>query len=391
MDGRSQLRVLAGVAFLAALWLPLGASVTGLSRTALLPTEGGEDPPSDLAGKTDRWLRERTGFRAAAIGARREILVHALGESAHADLSFGRDGWIFYAPRRPAEAIARREDFSAGRVRYWRRVLEARASWLRRHGIAYVPMIVPDKETIYPDRAPELARWPAGTSPLDRLVAALDGRLELVDVRQVLRREREEGIDVYDASDSHWNRFGASFGYRALAERIAKEGFPIRPIEVDRAKLAPREVEGGDLAELLGIEHEVVDRTWEVPTPPRLSKLVVVPSPGEPLFLRWPEAAHLVTENPSGELGRAVVFRDSSATRLLHWLPLHFRHARISWLNPRSAAFAWSIVREERPEIVIDVFVERKLLHAPYLGPDDPADRQFDPDYVPPGSPDGPA
>ncbi len=356
-----------------------------------MKTEEKEPTPTHLSAKTDRWLRERTGFRTEAIGARRDLLVLVLGESVHDDLSFGRDGWIFYAPRRPAEAIARREEFGIARVDCWRQVLEARASWLRRHEIAYVLMIVPDKETIYPDRAPELARWPAGATPLDRLVGALAGRLDIVDVRQALRLAREEGVDVYDASDSHWNRFGASLGYRALAERIAQEGFPIRPIEVDRAKLAPRELDGGDLAELLGIEHERVDRTWHVPAPPRLSKLVVVPSPTEPLFRRWRSAAHLVTENPSGELGRAVVFRDSSATPLLHWLPLHFRHARFSWLNPRSAAFAWSIVREERPDLVIDVFVERKLLHVPYLDPDDPAASGFDPDYVPPGSPDGPA
>ncbi|MGH7803155.1 MAG: hypothetical protein ACREQJ_02305, partial [Candidatus Binatia bacterium] len=189
-------------------------------------------------------------------------------------------------------------------------------------------------------------------------------------------------------SDTHWNRFGASFGYRALADRIAAEGFPIRPIEIDRSKREPWS-RVGDLALLLGVGKRRVDPSWRVPTPRGVRALVVSPRSGDPRLAEWKIAPHLVTENPAGELGRAVVFRDSCATELLHWLPIHFRHARFSWLDPQSAAFAWSIVRDERPEIVIDQFVERKLSLMPEPWPDDPASPRFDPAWVPPVPLDG--
>ena len=390
-SARSKASLLAGGAFLAALWLPLAASFTGVSRRNLLETERGEEKPVDLGAKTDHWLRERTGFRRAAIAARRDLLVHGLGESTVDDVSIGRDGWLFYAPRRSTEAIARRKKFGTAQIRFWQRTFEAREKWLRQQGIAYVVMVVPDKESIYPERAPELVRWPDGATPLDRLARALDGRIIFADARDALREERAAGHDVYHRSDSHWNRLGAWIGYRVLADRIAAADLPIRPVEIDRSKLALRDRAGGDLAAMLGIHFSRVDRSWWVPSPPRVRSLVVLPTRDDERFRDWQGAPHLVTENPAGELGRAVFFRDSCAGELLHWLPVHFRRARISWLNPRTAAFAWSIIREERPELVIDEFVERKLLQTPYRGPDDPASPEFDPAHVPPGDPDGPA
>ncbi|MGH7805811.1 MAG: hypothetical protein ACREQJ_15800, partial [Candidatus Binatia bacterium] len=138
MTDRPSFRALAGAAFLAALWLPLLASVTGISARNLLKTERNRTAATDVVAEAEHWLRAHTGFRRGAIAGRRDLLLFGLGESPIDELTFGRDDWLFYVPRRPAAAIARREAFGIEHVGFWKRTLEARARWLRGQGIAYV-------------------------------------------------------------------------------------------------------------------------------------------------------------------------------------------------------------------------------------------------------------
>ena len=64
-----------------------------------------------------------------------------------------------------------------------------------------------------------------------------------------------------------------------------------------------------------------------------------------------------MTEIPGSTLPRAVIFRDSFASRLVPFLSEHFSRAVYLWQNDFDA----DVVRQEHPDVVIQEIVGRHL------------------------------
>ena len=113
------------------------------------------------------------------------------------------------------------------------------------------------------------------------------------------------------------------------------------------------EIPGKDLAGMLGLKnvlHELDLRL--VPRRPRRAR-VVDPPDAEPTA----EVGRLVTEIPDPSLPRAVIFRDSFASRLVPFLSEHFSRAVYLWQNDFDA----NVVTDEHPDVVIQEIVGRHL------------------------------
>lgn len=89
-----------------------------------------------------------------------------------------------------------------------------------------------------------------------------------------------------------------------------------------------------------------------IPRRPRLAR-VIEPRGAAPTD----EEGLLMTEIPGSTLPRAVIFRDSCASRLVPFLSEHFSRASYLWQNDFDA----DVVQKERPDIVIQEIVGRHL------------------------------
>ena len=69
------------------------------------------------------------------------------------------------------------------------------------------------------------------------------------------------------------------------------------------------------------------------------------------------EEGRLVTEIPGASLPRAVIFRDSFASRLAPYLSEHFSRAVYLWQND----FDSDAIEREHPDVVIQEIVSRHL------------------------------
>jgi hypothetical protein len=69
------------------------------------------------------------------------------------------------------------------------------------------------------------------------------------------------------------------------------------------------------------------------------------------------EAGRLVTEIPGSSLPRAVIFRDSFASRLAPFLSEHFSRVVYLWQND----FDGDVVLDEHPDVVIEEITSRHL------------------------------
>jgi hypothetical protein len=90
------------------------------------------------------------------------------------------------------------------------------------NGIAYLPFIVPDKETIYWDLLPSHKKSGNYRRALDGLKAA---RLPLIDLDAAFSAERQRSPEpLYPRDESHWSPRAVSLTSRILAEALNRMG-----------------------------------------------------------------------------------------------------------------------------------------------------------------------
>jgi hypothetical protein len=308
-----------------------------------------------LPGAFDRHYMDTFGLRDRLLRARNRLHWFGLGVSPTRTIAKGSDGWIYTRVDRSREAWRSALPMTGAEIAQWTSALEERRAWLESLGVRHLHVVAPNKESIYPEHLPEDWRRIAPDAPtrLDQLIAATRGSaVDLLDLRPALRAARafdRPGDEVYTRLGSHWNGNGSRAAYAAIMQRVQVH-FP-RARALEDAELARLYNQGrGDtwgahlyLSDLLpqrewflvhegGRKHELLAQGGEASGPTRTRK------PGRP--------------GP-----RVLVFHDSFGPYLQEALAESFPEATFHWRS----RFDRQVVLEERPELVIELYVERTL------------------------------
>ena len=330
-------------------------------RAAAWPPVAMLATPAKFGAAFGQAFADRFGMRSALIVAQHWALVDIFGVSPVANVMIGRDGWLFWLGEdarsldRHYRGTRRVPDFEA---EAYVAEVKRRHEYLRSRGVAYLPIIVPEKFTIYPEYLPS---WVApGRNPtllartMDRL--AEDGSVPYVDLRPVLR-ETKGGERLYYLTDSHWNLAGAGVAYVAIMHavqallpgRLATVAPPVRP-----PYIAGRDVYWGDLARAMGIPFRFTEPDYlpldAVTSNPRRAGLLA-----RPIAMR---GLMTIYEQPNADLPRLVMNRDSMAVALIPLLSENFHRS----VYVQSTAMARETIEREHPDIVIDEIVERGMI-----------------------------
>jgi hypothetical protein len=350
--------------FVAIISLPLAANIAGFDGGDA-EAENRELAPvprlnRSLRGIVDygsgfsRWFEDHFGFRASLVRWYGESRYFWLGASPSPAVIKGRDGWLFYADDGGAEDATNETLLDAGELDAWRESLIRTREWLRQRGIAYVFTIAPDKHVIYPEYLPPTLRRVNATSRADQVqkmcreaaIPAAELRTPILAAKQAER--------IYFKTDTHWNDRGAFAAYGQIVGAVRAQA-PAVPEAWTRGDFRPveREIEGQDLARMMGLMRALREVDLTI-VPIRARRARVVEPAGAPPTA---EEGRLVTEIPGSPLPRAVVFRDSFASRLVPFLSEHFSRAVYLWQND----FDPEIVEKEHPDVVIQEIVSRHL------------------------------
>ena len=236
----------------------------------------------------------------------------------------------------------------------WRESIVVARNWLRTRAIAYVFTIPPDKHALYPEYMPSSIARIRATRRMDQVYGALDTTgVAAIDLRPALAQAKARER-IYFLTDTHWNDRGALVAYQQIIDAV-RQHVPSAPPAWSRDDFDSREqeIDGQDLAGMLGLKrvlHETDVRL--TPKRPRHAR-VVEPAGAGPMA----QVGRLVTEIPDPRLPRAVIFRDSFASRLVPLLSEHFSRAVYVWQNDLDTDF----VARERPDVVIQEIVGRHL------------------------------
>lgn len=353
---------MAGV-FLVAIWLPLS---DGLFKWDPMPAQEErrllcECPkwPENL-GQAKALPSDFEKFYNDHFGLRKSLVcLHGLcvlAGLAHSDqVVVGKEGWLYY--EFAIREFRTRPRISTQTLESWRRVLEERRNWLRKNGIQYLVLVAPDKPTIYPEYLPVSLSGRRDRSRLDAFIDYMRSRsdIQVLDLRPALLSAKETER-VYCLTDSHWNGRGAFYAAQRTVEYLATIFPVIEPLDASRLQRIetkrPRH-----LADQLGLRGILVETFLDMN----------LRDGRDPVWKRdgllyadrpWPQGrAPIGVMGPSDSLPKAAVFRDSFCTGLIPYLGRCFSRSVYYYRDE----FDCDLIRHEKPDIVIDEFVERLI------------------------------
>lgn len=316
---------------------------------------------------TVKYYDDNFGLRGVFVFLNNAVKVFVFDVApGNVPVVIGKMNWLYYGGDRNIDYYQNGKDFTAEELAYWNFTLEAKQRWLARRGIYYLIVIAPNKETIYPEYLPDSIRKKGELSLQDQLLQSISPAMRdhVLDLRETLRDAKKES-PVYNRTDTHWNQEGA---YRVYCEIVKKLNgrFPrLRPHERSEFNISDRNEKGGDLAETLSLSSLITEesRSFNL-IMPHLARAVDI---GYPVNETWRPSAF---ETNDDSLPRAVIMHDSFGNGLKQFLSPHFKRTVYLWRAgiQFSLHFETHEIEQEKPDIVIEEFAERKLYRfMPYV------------------------
>ncbi len=306
-----------------------------------------------------QYFEDHFAFRNQLLHWQSTLLWRVLRTSSSDTVIAGTHDWLFYADDGGIGDYVSAFPFTTPELEAWRLTLERTRDWLKTQGIRYLVVIAPDKHMIYPEFMPASLHRMRPDYRADQLLAYMREKstVEILDLRPALIAAKPADL-LYHRYDTHWNDRGGLVGYQQIAGRLHAWWPSLQPMQRADFDESPS-VPSGDKTTMLGLTDEgklsmpgLVPRggwTYRVVEPTR-------PDP-------YGEDGRVATEIGNKALPRAVMFRDSFAGRLMPYLSEHFSRIVYLWEND----FDPEVVRQERPQVVIQEYVARHLLvYAPY-------------------------
>ena len=280
------------------------------------------------------------------------------------DVHVGEEGWLFLTggQNRPLAMYGRSLAHAILLLR-WSTVIRMRAARCRRLGIAYVHLPVPEKLSVYADKAPGLGIDPSRAFA-SRLCLLLGRHGPALDVAPALTAWRPAG-ETFLRTDSHWSSEGGRAGHDAICAAV---GARLRWDMADR--------------EILRADHFVGDLGSKL-TPP-LGEALVRPLVtrdarrigANEMVLRYEHTEKLAelhrgtsvvlrNDAPDADPRRLVLFGDSYAHFAAHGLTAMlgetFREVHFLW----SSSIDWAHVERIAPDILVTQIAERFMMKLP--------------------------
>ncbi len=327
---------------------------------ASFPTGGRISDLRRFPNRFEAFFQDRLAFRKTLLNAHAAIKVRGLGVSSSNKVIVGEEGWLFLDPQSESDGAV--PVSSEVRALRWADSLRLWKAWCDRRGLRYLFVLVPEKQTIYPDQLPASLRPPQPAQAVEHLRQLGPSVLgeAFLDLKPML--ERFSGPPtLYFRTDTHWNDDGASIGYREIVKRLGLE--PIAEGELARES---HQAFVGDLARMLHLsqpEPEMIQtlhhrqprarrRDESVPLNPQLHSPPTIP----------PQVWGVSDRG----LPRGAMFHDSFAERLL--IPLLAEHFETLVYAPAIAPDP-DVIEPFHAQIVIQQLVERRINHHDPVGP----------------------
>jgi len=364
MKFENKLSMLICISFVVAISLPMIASVMHVDQIISesekrklqpWPKYRKEESFRAYFATINAYVSDHFGYREALIKLHQNI-KYSLNESPVKSVIRGNDDWLFYKIYDPlmSNHIWSKEEIKANlttRVDYIRR----NYSELKKQGIVYQHIVIPNKMSLYPEYLPKLYALTDITATYDFFTEQLSDTdsmtgFEAIDILTD-KKINDLGFDLYYKNDTHWNHLGAYYVYQELV-RVMKEKYPNIELNIKPHKFKAQTKYAGDLANFIGLGNRLKAQE------PRTN------------FLNCTKKTNLEIVKKNLAISRCntnetvVYFIGDSF--MLHLYPFISESVGTLYMSDQKTnrSELRSLIEEIKPDLVIEIIVERNLARA---------------------------
>ncbi len=296
------------------------------------------------------------GLRDVLLRWRNIVHWLGLGVSTTTTVDRAPNGWAFYSGSGTRDVYRGTLAVDDDELDRWVDVLQERRDACALVGAKYLFVLCPGKEVIYPELTPSIWK-PIGPSRLEQLAQRLEreASIPFLDLRAAFFAAKSEDRPrdwLYHEYGTHWNGRGLYVAYRAILERL-HEDFPIlEPLDFSELVPLVDPGSGDSLGRQLYIDDHLDGDGYGLGVLPPQYEVVLDEDEGSD--------RRVIAKGPV-DRPRMVWFHDSFGPYLQ---PLLF--STFSYTSARrTLQFVAKDVFQERPDIVLETFVDRSLYVLP--------------------------
>lgn len=189
------------------------------------------------------YLNQNFGLRRSLVYLNALADVDVFKSSPNKKVIMGKDGWLYLSDFVLGKKVdVLQLESLAGKIADLQAILSDK-------GIQFLLVLVPDKESVYPEMAPSNLG-----SFIDKYYSSFtnllhDAGVYFVDLKPLLLAAKEDLL-IYSADDTHWNQYGAFLGFKEIMSF-----FDIPTPEIEGISTYEREADLKRMAGLSGSEE----------------------------------------------------------------------------------------------------------------------------------------
>ncbi len=354
--------------FLVTLWVPVlllwasgtqEVSIHEKRKLVSLPVPA-ETGLTGYPKQFEKYFNDQFGLRELLLKAHSWYQFAFFKVSSSNTVVVGKNGWLFQNGPQHREDIRNQWPFSEAELRHWANVLTEKQRMLQQQNTRYMFVITPSKHLVYGENLPDAFKPVNPESRADQLVAYLRQHTDVpvVDMRETLLHSKKYG-QLYHKTDTHWNSFGAYFGYRSMIKEIRQLLPEARPVKLSPKDFAPVQQKGGDLAESLNLGRNLQEtalnpQKWQPECFNRAVREQNLPTAAD-RNRAW------FTTTCKGKPYSILMFRDSYSLALMPYLTATFGSITYIPHSPVRRVNMQELARKHKPELVIEQRTTRWL------------------------------
>ena len=313
-----------------------------------------------------RFFDDHYGLRNALVQRSQDLKKKFLGKSPTWSVIRGEQGWLFLNKRGSLRDHIGHGRLDKPALDQWQQHLLDKRDWLQSLGIAYFFVPIPNKMTLFSHFLPARIREHSGETRLDQLLAHLEkeGRFQgYANLEPALASYRDSHPDIplYFKTDTHWTSHGAFIAYRQIMQSLTRVLPQLEPpLTLEQMRYQHR-AKDGDLANIIDMNAQIDEATYNlVPREPCAAETYLELS----AFAQTP--AYQANQKKLPEFNgcrekafTAVVVHDSFGAYLKPFLSESFK--RVIYMRSYDLGGMESFLRQERPDLYLDLRIERNL------------------------------
>lgn len=281
----------------------------------------------------------RSSFAHIAYWSQYEILKKKI----YPKLVIGKESWLYYTDEQNIEDYQKNNLLNAQKIDQMQKNIDTWGLFFENQDIPFFILIVPNKETIYPEYLPDFIQPIGINSRLDQILSQIKfpKNVHIIDPRENLIQGKNSQI-IYHKTDTHYNIYGACITYAMTIDAIKsnnliKDSFRCNDLNITNKNM------GGDISAMLTLQGIITENSfdWKIKTP-----IAVINNKDT----KW-----IVSQTTNSNQSKAFVYRDSFFAALLPLFSENFRQVDYYW----TFNIDFDRIKREHPDVVVLEFAER--------------------------------